>query len=167
VIRVVVEDLAFVEADALVRPTTATLGSTSPSLRRLEQIAGRSFQETLKVHEGLDVGAAVVTPAGDLTAELVIHAVVWSDEEPVTPSGVRRALISVLQRAADWHLSRIAIPPLGTGPGNLSTEDAARIMVEILTRDLPHATYPSDVCIVVETEQDRELFQGLIRGMMP
>lgn len=165
-IRVVVEDLAFVEADALVRPATATLGSTSPSLRRLEEIGGPSFRATLHVQQDLDVGAAVVTPGGDLAAELVIHAIIWSDEEPVTPSGVRRALISVLQRAADWQLARIAIPPLGTGPGSLSTDDAARIMLDTLTRDLQHATYPEDVCIVVESEEDRQLFEGLLRGMM-
>jgi O-acetyl-ADP-ribose deacetylase (regulator of RNase III) len=166
VIQVVVEDLAFVEADAVVRPATARLGSTSPSLRRLEQVGGPAFWQALKIHDPLDVGAAVVTPGGDLAAELVIHAVVWSDTEPVMPAGVRRALTSVLQRAADWQLARIAMPPIGTGPGNLSIEDAARIMADVLTRDLPHATYPKEVCIVVESEEDREIFEGLLRGMV-
>ncbi len=165
-IRVVVEDLAFVEADALVRPATATLQSTSPALRRLEQIGGPSFIQALTVHQDLDVGSAVVTAGGDLAAELVIHAVIWSAEEPVTPAGVRLALTGVLQRAADWQLARIAIPPLGIGPGQLSLEDAVHVMAEVLTRDLPHATYPKDVCIVVETEEAREIVEAHLRGVM-
>lgn len=164
-IRVVVEDLAFVAADAVVRPATAMLGSTSPAMRRLEQIGGPGFSQSLQLQGGLDVGAAVVTSGGALTAELVIHAVIWSEEEPVTPTGVRRALTSVLQRAHDWQLSRIAMPPLGTGPGQLATEDAARIMTEVLTRDLPHATYPSEVYIVVESEEERQIFEGLLGGL--
>lgn len=164
-IRVVVEDLAFVEADAVVRPATATLGSTSPSMRRLEQLGGPGFSEPLRLQGGLDVGAAVVTPGGALPAELVIHAVIWSDEEPVSAAGVRRALTSVLQRAHDWQLARIAMPPLGTGPGHLATEDAARIMADVLTRDLSHAAYPSEVYIVVESEEERQIFEGLLGGL--
>ncbi len=163
-ITVVVDDLAFRAADAVVRPTSATLEPVSPSLRHLEQVGGEAFQRQLNVPVRLSVGAAVVTAAGDLSAEFVIHAVVQSDEEPVTPSGVRRAITSVLQRAADWELARITTPLLGTGPGNLSLEDAARILVDTLSIDLSTATYPKEVCIVVETEEDRDIVEAFLRG---
>lgn len=164
-IRVVVDDLAFVEADALVRPATATLESVSPALRRLDEVGGPAFWKQLRVPTRLAVGAAVVTGGGDLASEFVIHAVVASDEEPVTPTGIRRAITSVLQRAADWELERLTMPLLGTGPGNLPFEDAARILVDMLTRDLPRATYPSDVCIVVDTDEERELVDAFIRSL--
>jgi len=160
VIRVVVDDLAFVPADAVVRPTTALLEPIAPGLRRLEQLAGLE----LHVPSGLDVGAAVVTAAGELAAELMIHAVIRSEDEPVTARGVRRTVRSVLQRAADWELARIATPILGTGPGALEQEDAARILIDVLTTSLPSATYPREVCIVVETDEERELVSTLLEG---
>jgi O-acetyl-ADP-ribose deacetylase (regulator of RNase III) len=164
VISVVVDDLAFVSADAVVRPTTALLEPVAPGLRRLERLSGIDFLRQLSLPTGLGVGAAVVTNAGDLAAEFVVHAVVRSEDEPVTPSGLRRAITSVLQRAADWELARIATPVLGTGPGALPLEDAARILVDVLQMDLPRATYPKEVCIVVETNEDQEVVQAFLRG---
>jgi O-acetyl-ADP-ribose deacetylase (regulator of RNase III) len=167
VIRVVVDDLAFVAADAVVRPTTALLEPVAPGLRRLEQLAGADFLKQLHVPLRLGVGAAVVTDAGELAAEFMIHAVIWSEEEPVTRRGVRRAIVSILQRASDWELARLSTPVLGTGPGGLALEDAAKILVEELALDLPKATYPKEVCIVVESEQEREVVEALLRGSTP
>jgi O-acetyl-ADP-ribose deacetylase (regulator of RNase III) len=167
VIRVVVDDLAFVPADAVVRPSTASLEPTVASLRRLEQVGGPAFWEQLKLQKELDVGAAVVTGGGELAAEFVIHAVVRSSQTPVTATGVRLALKSTLQRAADWHLLRIAVPPLGTGAGNLSVEDAARLMVEVLRSELRDATYPEEVCIVVESDEQRDIFESCLMRASP
>lgn len=161
-IRVVVDDLAFVSADAVVRPSTAALEPTARSLRRLEQVGGPAFWKQLKLKKELAVGAAVVTGAGDLPYEFVIHAVVKSSTVQVSPAGVRLALKSSLQRAADWQLARIAIPPLGTGAGNLSIEDAAQLMIDVLRNELPGATYPEEVCIVVESEGDRAIFEAYL-----
>ncbi len=163
-IRVAVDDLAFVDADALVRPTTANLEPLSPALRRLEQIGGPAFVNQLAMPMPLAVGAAVVTAGGDRGADFVIQAVIASDVDPVTPSGVRRAITSVIQRAADWELGRVATPLIGAGPGNLTLEDAARILVDTLATDMRTATYPQEVCIVVETEEDREIVEAFIRG---
>lgn len=162
-IRVVVDDLAFVPADAVVRPATAALEPTVPALRQLERVGGPEFWKQLRVVQELDVGAAVVTAGGGLPAEFVIHAVVMSSTKPVSKQGVRRALLSVLQRAADWQLARITIPPLGTGPGNLPMEDAARLMIDVLREALPVVTYPHEVCIVVETDDDRIIFEAALR----
>ena len=46
----------------------------------------------------------------------------------------------------------------------LPLEDAAKILVDVLTTNLPVTTYPKEVCIVVESEQDRETVQALLRG---
>ena len=159
----VVDDLAFVSADAVLRPTTAALEPTIRSLRHLETVAGASFRKQIFTHTELAVGSAVVTDAGDLAADMAIHAVVRSIDQPVTESNVRKALTSALQRAEDWGIARIATPPIGTGAGNLLIEDAARIMVEVLSDAMSTATYPREVCIVVESEEDKALFDTYLR----
>jgi O-acetyl-ADP-ribose deacetylase (regulator of RNase III) len=165
VIRAVVDDLAFVEADALVRPATAKLEPVSSGLRRIEQLAGPTFHQQLaQLDIQLAVGAAVVTVAGDLAAEFVIHAVIMSKDDPVTPAGIRRTITSVVQRATDWQLARVATPILGAGPGQLTPDDAVRILVDTFVTELEAATYPTDLCIVVESEEERELVEAFIRG---
>jgi O-acetyl-ADP-ribose deacetylase (regulator of RNase III) len=165
VIRVVVDDLAFVEADAVVRPTTATLDPLSPSLKRLEQVGGPAFLSQLVVQDELAVGSAVVTGAGELCSDFVVHAVISSAVEPVTPGHVRQALISALQRAGDWQLQRLAVPPIGTGAGNLDLEDAARIMVDVLGQAMATAEFPQEVCIVVDREEDRAVFEAYLKRL--
>jgi O-acetyl-ADP-ribose deacetylase (regulator of RNase III) len=164
VIRVVVDDLAFLAADAIVRPATSRLDPTTPAVRRLEQVGGAEFTAHLRIQKELAVGAAVVTAGGgDLPAEFVIHAVIRSDVEPVTPEIVARAWQSALQRAREWEFARLTVPPIGTGAGNLSVEDAAEIMVRILKTYAADAPFPSDVAIVVETPEDREAFEAALR----
>ena len=166
-IRVVVDELAFVAADALVRPATGDLEPTSPALRRLEQVGGPSFFNQLRVNHELSVGAAVVTGGGDLKAELVIHAIIRTRDDAVSRTGVRRALTSTLQRAVDWRLARLATPPVGTGPGNLAIEDAAQLMIEVITTHMTDAAYPNEVSIVVENDADAQVFDRLLKRRSP
>ena len=163
-IRVVVDDLAFLETDAIVRPATARLDPTTPAVRRLETIGGSEFLNRLRLQKELAVGAAVVTAGGgNLPAEFVIHAVIQSHSEPVTREAVARAWLSALERAREWEFDRVTVPPIGTGAGNLALEDAASIMVTVLKSHIGESPYPSDICIVVETPEDREAFEAALR----
>jgi O-acetyl-ADP-ribose deacetylase (regulator of RNase III) len=163
VIRVVVDDLAFVAADAIVRPANSLLEPTTAALRRLEQIGGAAFWDQLRTERELAVGSAVVTGAGDLGVELVVHAIIRSPTEAASRDTVRRALTAALQRAADWHLAHLAMPLLGTGAGNLTLEDAADVMGMVLAALPGMAGFPRDVTIVVETDEERAVVETWLR----
>jgi O-acetyl-ADP-ribose deacetylase (regulator of RNase III) len=167
VIRVVVDDLASVTADAVVRPTNGNLEPITPALRRLELAAGPRFRDLCHVQRELGVGAAVVTPGGDLRAELVVHAVIQTSFEPVSKAGVRRTVAAALRQSAQWHIGTLALPPLGTGAGQLSMEDAAEALLPALEEHLRNAEHPANVFIVVETDLEREIFETrLARGSL-
>ncbi len=100
---------------------------------------------------------------GDLATEFVIHAIIQSDTEPATASSVRRAWQSALERAAAWSFVRLSTPPLGTGAGNLSLEDASEIMVQVVKAHGAAADYPAEVTVVVETPLEREVFEAALR----
>jgi O-acetyl-ADP-ribose deacetylase (regulator of RNase III) len=154
VIEVRVEDLAFYSGNAIIRPATATLGATTPLLRRLELAGGATLLDQLKLFEPLPVGAAVVTAAGALPVELLVHAIVSSPTERVTRDGVRRAFRSALERARDWQLAEVAVPPLGLGAGNLELEVSAEVMADELVRHIRMADYPKHVTLVAETPDE-------------
>ena len=153
-IEVRVEDLAFYEGDAIIRPATAMLGATTPLLRRLELAGGARLREQLTLAEALPVGSAVVTAAGDLPVALLVHAIVSSDSERVSRDGVRRAFRSALERANAWQLAKVAIPPLGLGAGNLDLETTAELMADELTRHCRAGVFPTTVTLVAETEDE-------------
>jgi O-acetyl-ADP-ribose deacetylase (regulator of RNase III) len=167
VIQVVVDDPASIAADAVVRPTNGNLEPISPALRRLELAAGPRFRDLCHVQRELGVGAAVVTPAGDLPSELVVHAVIMTTFEPVSKTGVRRAVAAALRQSELWHIGTLALPPLGTGAGQLSLEDAAEALLPALEEHLRNAEHPTNVFIVVGTDVEREIFETrLARGSL-
>jgi O-acetyl-ADP-ribose deacetylase len=159
-VRVAIDDLAFFEGAAIARPATAALGPTTPLMRRLEEAAGEALRRQLRVNEPLAVGSAVVTGAGALGVDFLIHAVVASEDEAVTAAAVRRATTSALQRAVDWQMERVAFAPFGLGAGNLDVEDSAAAMVESILQHVARGRYPSEVVIVVETAYEAEVFSA-------
>jgi O-acetyl-ADP-ribose deacetylase (regulator of RNase III) len=165
VIEVRVDDLAFFQGSALVRPVNAELGATTVLLRRLEIAAGPALANQLRVQEPMPVGSAVVTGAGDLQVELIVHGVVSSRTEPVSRDSVRRAFANALQRAVDWELESVGIAPFGLGAGNLDIEESAEVMAEVVARHVLRARYPARSCFVVESaEEEQALTTALSRA---
>lgn len=161
-IEVRTDDLAFVEADAIARPVDAELRATTPLMRRLEIAGGEALARHLHVNEPLAVGSAVVTPAGSLGVELLIHGVVSSDTEAVSRASVRQALLSALQRAADWGIEHLAITPFGIGVGSLDIEESAEVVAEVVRRHRQATKYPTTITIVVETPFEHEVVERLV-----
>jgi O-acetyl-ADP-ribose deacetylase (regulator of RNase III) len=161
-IRVLVDDLAFLTVDAVLRPTNDTLDPTTPVISRLDRQAGSEFARQRQVQFPLDVGAAVVTGAGALPAQFVVHLVIQSEERAMGADTVRRALTSAWQRAADWKLDRVATPLIGTGAGGLTVEEAAELLAETFRKRLG-APWPSDVSIVVERPEDQSIVEAVLQ----
>ena len=163
-IEVRVDDLAFYDGEAIVRPVTADLGATTPLMRRLESAAGDGLQAQLRTEEALPVGSAVVSAAGALGVELMVHAVVSSEDEPVSIRTVRRALTSALQRTVDWQIGAVAIAPFGLGAGNLAIEDSAAILAEVLAEHMSRgARFPEVITVVAETNEEASILSETLR----
>ncbi|MGH7703116.1 MAG: macro domain-containing protein [Gemmatimonadales bacterium] len=161
-IRVVVDDLAFLPVDAVLRPANETLDPTTPLVARLDRCAGQEFTHARRVQAPLEVGAAVVTRGGELAAPFVVHVVIRSAEQRVARDTVRRGLLSAWQRAADWQLSRVATPLVGAEVGGLSVEEAAAVMAETYREHAGSGACPTDLSIVVEHDRDRAVVEAIL-----
>jgi O-acetyl-ADP-ribose deacetylase (regulator of RNase III) len=162
-IRVVVGDLAAQSVDGVVRPVRSDLSPVSAASRDIALAAGEELEERLSRLGTLPIGGAVLTPAGRLPAGYLIHVVVMSEEEPQTSISVQRALRNGLRRAADWGLASIALPPLGLSVGMTEPEESARALVEILFNHLDEGVAPLDLAIVVGSDFEARLFEGLVQ----
>lgn len=155
VVRSVIEDLS---CEAILRSVSSTLEADTPFGREVEVRAGAGVSERLQAMGEVPVGAAVITPGGDLPVGFVIHVVLHSPEEPVTPERLRSALQNGLRRAEEWGLDTLALPPLGIGPGNLDAEEAAAVMVPLISRHLRNAESLREVQILTEEGYESEVF---------
>ena len=161
-IEVRVDDLAFYRGEAIAWPVDALLGATTPLLRRVEQAAGPTLAGRPPLHEPLPVGAAVVTGAGDLGVELLIHAVIVSQEERTSRDGVRRALTSALQRATDFRIGELAVVPFGIGAGNLDVEESAEVMLDVIRQHEARSAHPQTIVVVVENEMEHTVWTAAL-----
>jgi O-acetyl-ADP-ribose deacetylase (regulator of RNase III) len=162
VITVVVDDLAALRVDAVVRPAGESLEPAAPIAARLDEVAGSGFADQRRVSSPLEAGAAVVTGGGNLVAPFVIHTVIRDSTSPIARAKIRRALVSAWQQAGAWGLARIAAPPVGMDGGGLSLEDAVALLLETFPR-AGSGEAPAELCIVVERQEERETVEAILR----
>jgi O-acetyl-ADP-ribose deacetylase (regulator of RNase III) len=161
VIQVVVDDLARIQADAILRPADESLSPLTEAITRLDQQAGPRFAEQRRLSAPLKAGAAVVTGSGNLPSPFVLHVIIRDPDARVGRDVVRRGLLSAWERAADWELGVIAAPAVAVGSGELSLEEAVTLLAETFPR---HSTgCPFELQIVVDREADRELVEAIVR----
>jgi O-acetyl-ADP-ribose deacetylase len=154
-------EIAEARTTAILRPVTAEWSAVNPAMRRLELAAGPTLEAQCSRLGELPVGSAVITPAGGaLHVQLMVHVIVRSAVEPVSEAGIVRALQNGLRRLAEWGVESVALPPLGTGAGNLDAEDSARLMLPLLLEATAREGGLARVEIVVDSAYELEVFLG-------
>lgn len=159
-IQAVEGDLASVVADAVVRPATTRLEPLTQALRRLDEAAGPSFAEQRRVRHELAVGAAVVTGAGNLPHEFVIHLILGAAADAVTTDAVRRATEAALWQCTQWRIESLATPI--PAAGNLAPEGALEAFLSVLRPHMRSAELPATVRIVALTTAEIALLHARI-----
>jgi len=162
-IDVVLGDIAGARATAIVHPVSAEWDPVTPAMRRLELAAGRVVSEQCARMGELPLGSAVITTAGDAAADFMVHVIVRSALEPVTETVVQRGLQNALRRCVEWGIEKLAMPPIGTGAGNLDAEEVAQLMIPVLLDHMSEAQHPVDVVLVTDSEYERDAFEQILR----
>lgn len=158
-------DITDLEIDAVVNPANEKLKLGSGVAGAILEKGGESIQKECDRIGGANVGTAVITGAGELTAKHVIHAVGpkmgEGDEDRKLSSAVRSALA-----LADRHgLKSIAVPAISTGAFGFPTDRCARVTLTEIHRYLQGGTKLERVVVVLLGEEDFSTFrQELRRG---
>jgi len=161
-IRVQTGSPAEAGCEGILRSVSSRLEPDTPVSRDLEMAAGTAMAERLRAMGDLPVGAAVVTPGGDLPAAFLIHVVLQSPEEPIGRETLRLALQNGLRRAREWGLETLAMPVLGVGAGNLSAEEAAEVMVPLIGEHASEFEHPAEVRLMVSSDYEKDVFSRAV-----
>ena len=161
-IRVRVGALESTEAGAVLRPVACDLSPVNPAMARFDKAAGAVVAEQFGRLGDLPLGSAVVTVAGDIPSDFIVHVAVRSRDQAATPAVVRRGLLNGLRRLEDWGVGSVAIAPLGVGAGNLDAEESAEAMLPVLVEHLRSETGVEQVVLVVEDDYQESAFIGAV-----
>ena len=102
----------------------------------LKRAGGDAIEFAAVRQAPVPLGGAIVTPAGNLAAKAVIHAVSLDRDRRTSGPVIEAAVRSAMARAREIGATSIAFPALGTGVGGFPLEEAARIMVETVRDEL-------------------------------
>ena len=146
-VRVVVGNIARERVDAIVNAANSSLlggGGVDGAIHSAggPQILAecREIRRTL-YPQGLPVGEAVITTAGELSAQYVIHTVgpIYGKHKGQEPELLAACYRNALMLAAKYSLTSIAFPAISTGaygyPGDKAAAVASQAVQEFLAVD--------------------------------
>ena len=126
-------DITTLAVDAIVNAANEHLqhggGVAGAISRRGGPVIQQASNDWVAAHGRVLTGSAAITPAGQLRAKYVIHAV-----GPVMGSGnedakLRSATLASLRLADEYKLSSIAFPAISTGIFGYPVERCAQVML--------------------------------------
>ena len=129
-IKIINSDIAELDVDAIVNPANMQLRMEKGLAGSINQKGGGAIEEEALSKAPVDVGEAVVTKAGKLKAQHIIHAVTMGVEGCTNQETVRHAAASALKRAHELNLRSIAFPALGCGLGGFPLVGSAKIIIQ-------------------------------------
>jgi O-acetyl-ADP-ribose deacetylase len=165
-VRVVVDDITLQTVDAIVNAANSSLlggGGVDGAIHRaggsiiLDQC--REIRRTL-YPEGLPTGEAVITAAGDLPAEYVIHTVgpIHGTHRGREAELLTACYVNSLSLAAKYSLKSIAFPAISTGIYDYPRAEAASVSSRAIKKFLSRSEVLSEVRLVFFQDDDARLF---------
>jgi O-acetyl-ADP-ribose deacetylase (regulator of RNase III) len=129
-------DICDLEVDAIVNPANTTLWMSTGVGGALKRAGGDTIEFAAISRAPVELGDAVVTPAGTLAARIVIHAVSLDRDRRTSGPVIEAAVRSAMARGREAGVTSIAFPALGSGVGGFPLEEGARITVATVRDEL-------------------------------
>ena len=171
-ITVMTGDITKMEVDAIVNAANSSLlggGGVDGAIHReggpdiLAEC--REIRKT-SYTSGMPAGNAVMTSAGYLHADYVIHTVgpVWQGGKKGERHILEKSYLNSLKLASSHKLDTIAFPAISTGIYGYPKTEAAETAYRTVTEFLKNNKKPEKVCFVFFSQNDMDIFLKKIKG---
>jgi O-acetyl-ADP-ribose deacetylase (regulator of RNase III) len=160
VLRLVRGDITDLDVEAFVHDITEDLKLGSGFGGAIQQRGGIVIQKELDEFGSLPTGEAVVTQAGILKAEYIIHTNGPKFKEEDEEGKLRKAVSSVLKQADEKGIKQLAFPPIGTGLYQVPMDLCVKVMVETVTEHLGNGTTLEEVLFVLPDTREFGPFEA-------
>ncbi|MBI9102971.1 MAG: O-acetyl-ADP-ribose deacetylase [Spirochaetales bacterium] len=166
-LKVIQGDITTLKVDAIVNAANSTLMGGGGVDGAIHREGGPSILTACKeirnhrYRDGLPPGKAVITDAGKLPADYVIHTVgpVWGggrqDEVKILEAAYRNTLLL----AEETGINTIAFPAISTGVYGFPKELAAPIVYNVIKTHLSRKSLPRKVFLIFLSKKNMEIFE--------
>ena len=162
VIQLIKDDITDLEVGAFVFYAQPELSLGSGYGTALSVRGGPSIPQELESLAPVATGDAVVTSAGNLKADYIIHAVGPRFQEEDMESKLRTTMVNSLKLAEEKGVEALAFPAMGAGFYGVPRELCAKVMLDELARHLKETSVIKTVLICVLDTPQYTTFQSAL-----
>ncbi len=159
-INLVKGDITDLETEAFVFYAQDNLELNSGFGNAISTRGGPSVKEELQQIGSVASNEAVVSAAGNLKAEYIIHANGPKFQEVNTEEKLKTTMINTLKTAADKGLKKIAFPGMGTGFYGIPKPVAAKIMRDSLNEFFGSNSSIEEVTLCLLENRELSVFEA-------
>ncbi|MCH7782060.1 macro domain-containing protein [candidate division KSB1 bacterium] len=164
-IEVVQGDITSQGVDAVVNAANNHLWMGSGVAGAIKKNGGQEI-ETEAVKQGpVEIGEAVITTGGNLSAKYVIHAVGMGQDLRTDSEKVRNSTRSSLKLADENKIESIAFPAIGTGVGGFSLHQCAQVMLNEAINFLTENATVKTILFVLFDDEGFRIFEEELRSI--
>ncbi len=156
-------DITLESADAIVNAANSYLSGGGGVDGAIHKAAGpKLYEECRKIISTikyLEPGKAVITPAFNIkNVKYIIHTVgpIWRGGKSAEAEILKNAYISSLNIAKQYNLRVISFPSISTGAYGYPVEQAAKIAVGVLKRNVD---FFDEIRMVLFSDRDFEIYE--------
>lgn len=159
-------DITKIEADGIVNAANTSLLGGGGVDGAIHRAGGKAILDACMLirnrQGGCKVGEAVVTTAGNLPAQKVIHTVGprWNNNQSDEPLKLKNCYLNVLRLAEEQELTSLAIPNISTGIYRFPKYRAAQIAIETVRAH--QAVVTKKVVFVCYDEENYQIYRELL-----
>jgi O-acetyl-ADP-ribose deacetylase (regulator of RNase III) len=152
-------DITKLATDAIVNAANNNLWMGGGVAGAIKHAGGSQIEVEATGKGPVFVGEAVVTTAGALDADYVIHAAVMGQDLTTDADKIRLATRNSLRRAVELGITSLAFPALGTGVGGFPAGECASVMLDEIRSFSNENNHLKKVVIALFDEVSYEVFE--------
>lgn len=171
-VKIIQGDITKIAVDVIVNAANSSLLGGGGVDGAIHRAGGSQILDECKEIRGCQgsckVGHAVITSAGDLPADYVIHAVGpnWSGGNNHEATLLERAYLSCFDLLAEYKLKSISLPNISTGIYKFPKALAADIALKTIRACLHNNPHIQQVNIVCFEQDNYEIYNELMSKML-
>lgn len=146
-------DITTISTEAIVNSANPSLLAGGGVCGAIHRAAGPRLETACRLLGKTEPGQAVVTPAFNLPAQYVIHAIAprYLDGTRNEAETLRQAYVSICKIVRELQITDLTLPSLGTGIYRFPLDLASHIACKTLGEQMPIGCAATFVCFDQET----------------
>lgn len=158
-LRLEIGDITDMEIESFVFYAENTLALGSGYGTAISVRGGPSVQEELDTLAPVDNTNAVVSSAGNMKAQYIVHAVGPKFQEENMDGKLKDTIVNTLKVAEEKGIKKIAFPAMGAGFYGMPLPDSARVTLETIKQYLGNGTKLEEVVVCLMDNRQYKPFQ--------